>query len=270
MRSGAARAMNSEILATLMAAVQRQETVGLVTLTAVEGDSQARIGDQCLVWLRSDRANAGRLRLGPEETARVRELLRKRRHDSLRVARGSSEWQLFVEVHRRPPHLLIAGAGHIAVPLAQIGTLCDFAVTVLDDRPQYANAARFPMADQVLAADFLPALRGLRDDGRLDTQTFVVLVTRGHQYDVECLAELLDDDLAYVGMIGSKRRIRAVFELLQSQRGVPRARLDRVYAPIGLNLGAQTPAEIAVAIMAEIITLRQQGPLPSFRDELQR
>ncbi len=262
--------MKPDLLGQLVQAVQNREAVALVTLTALHGPVVTRYspGAQCLVWLDPERASAGDLQLTAMAVERVREAIRERRHRTLSVVDHGTELDLFVEVHQKPPHLLIVGAGHIAVPLAAVGTLCDFTVTVLDDRPQYAHAQRFPQADQVLAADFLPALRSLRCQDQLDDHTFVTLVTRGHQYDVACLAELLYDPLPYIGMIGSKRRIRAVFELLQTEKGITKAQLANVYAPIGLNLGAQTPAEIAVAIMAEIITLIQKGPLPSFRDEL--
>src|SRR5690606_35023839 len=101
----------------------------------------------------------------------------------------------------------------IAVPLASIAATCDFAVTVLDDRPQYAHPARFPTAKQVIAGPFRPELAKLRSTAGLDKHTYIVLVTRGHQYDVDSLLEVLDDPLAYIGMIGSQRRIRAVFDL---------------------------------------------------------
>ncbi len=263
--------MKTEILNRLVQALQNFEAVALVTLTdaKVPGSARSTLGAQCLVWLDEDHANVGDLILNETTTAAVRAVIRDRRHRSVHVTTDDGQdLELFVEVHRKPPHLLIVGAGHIAVPLAAMGTLCQFTVTVLDDRPQYANAQRFPQADQVLAADLLPALRSLRNQHQLDDQTFVALVTRGHQYDVDCLAELIHDDLPYIGMIGSKRRIRAVFALLQTEKDMAKSLFTNVYAPIGLNLGAQTPAEIAVAIMAEIINLIHQGPMPSFRDEL--
>ena len=166
--------------------------------------------------------------------------------------------QLFVDVQAPPPHLLIIGAGHIAAPLAEIGRICDFEVTVLDDRPQYANRQRFPTADRVIAGEFTAELRRLRL-GRptFDEDTYLVLVTRGHQYDVACLLEVLDDPVAYIGMIGSQRRIRAVYELLEREQGIPPEKFDRIHAPVGLAIGAQTPAEIAVCIMAEIISVQR-------------
>lgn len=263
--------MDSGLLSQLIQAVQSFESVALVTVTKVDSNESALFtqGQQCLVWLEPSRENCGNLVLNETATGLVRSAIGARRHQSLKIEANGTALELFVEVHRKPPHLIIVGAGHIAVPLAEIGTLCGFSVTVLDDRPQYANQRRFPHADQVLAAEFLPALRTLRDENQLDQQTFVTLVTRGHQYDVECLAELIDDDLAYIGMIGSKRRIRAVFDLLRAEKGIEKSRFANVYAPIGLNLGAQTPAEIAVSIVAEIINVIHEGSVPSYRDELQ-
>ena len=169
---------------------------------------------------------------------------------------------IFVEVQQGPPSLVIVGAGHIAQPLAEMGRLCDFTVTVLDDRPQFANRQRFPQAERVIAGPLAETLRELPLDG----DTYVVLITRGHQHDVECLLEILDAPLAYLGMIGSRRRVRGVFELLEKERGIPPEKLRRVYAPIGLDIGAKTPAEIALAIMAEVIKVARGGRAPSLSD----
>ena len=91
------------------------------------------------------------------------------------------------------------------------------------------------------------------------THTYIVLVTRGHQHDIDCLLEVLDDPVAYIGMIGSKRRVRAVFELLEREQDIPREKLTRVHAPVGLAINAQTPQEIAVSIMAEVIGVMRAG-----------
>ncbi len=260
--------MKSCLLASLVASVESGAAVALVTCTTAAAESRWTVGQQSLVWIAADREWAGDLHLQPETVRQVQAVIRARQSQILTLEAGEARSSLFVEVHALPCHLLIVGAGHIAVPLARLGTLCDFSVTVLDDRPQFANPQRFPEADAVIAGDFIPALRELRQQNRLDSQTYIALVTRGHQYDVDCLTEVLEDDLAYVGMIGSKRRIRAVFELLQTQQGIPRSRFQHVHAPIGLNIGAQTPAEIAVCIMAEIINRFRQGPALGFRDEL--
>jgi xanthine dehydrogenase accessory factor len=202
-------------------------------------------------------------RLGEQEAsalADVQAALAARQHTIMRYATAAGTIALFIEVERRPPHLIIVGAGHIAQPLAQMGSLCDFRVTVLDDREQFARADRFPTADQVWAAPLRETLRGWAAGGRLDVDTFIVLVTRGHQQDVDCLLEVLEAPAAYIGMIGSQRRVRAVFQLLSQERGIAPDRFDRIYAPIGLDIGAHTPAEIATCIMAEMIrVLRGRG-----------
>ena len=178
---------------------------------------------------------------------------------SVEYQAAGASLQLFIDAQVPPHQLLIVGAGHIAAPLAEIGHICDFEVTVLDDRPQYANRQRFPTADRVIAGAFTEELRQLRSgQPTFDENTYLVLVTRGHQYDVACLLEVLDDPVAYIGMIGSQRRIRAVYELLEREQGVAPEKFDRIHAPIGLAIGAQTPAEIAVSIMAEIISVQRR------------
>jgi len=163
--------------------------------------------------------------------------------------------RVYVEPHLPPPALVVVGAGHVAQPLAHLGKLMGFAVTVIDDRPEYANAARFPDADQVLCGPFLECLRSLD----LGPRHYVVLVTRGHQQDTECLRAVVERPVAYIGMIGSRNRVQTVFRLLESDHGIDPGRLAAVYAPIGLDIGAQSPAEIAVSVAAELLKVRRGG-----------
>jgi xanthine dehydrogenase accessory factor len=169
---------------------------------------------------------------------------------------GAQEGNLdvFFEVLARAPRLLVVGAGHIAVPLAALAKILEFSVTVVDDRPDFANTERFPSADSVLLGPYRETVAGMS----VDEDTYAVLVTRGHVHDQACLEELLRSDVAYIGMIGSKRRVRTVLDHLR-QQGAGNDKLTRVWAPIGLDLGAQTPAEIALAIMAEIVKVRRGG-----------
>jgi xanthine dehydrogenase accessory factor len=254
--------MTRAVLAALATAAERREAVALVTVMRAEGELADAVGRHLVVWL-DDRPPVGNLETGELQTqllAATRQALLARRHTRLDYQTEHGALALFVEVQPQPFHLIIAGAGHVAVPLATMASLCDFTVTVLDDRPQYANVQRFPSANRVIAGPFREELRKLRGDHpAFDAQTCLVLVTRGHQYDVDLLLEVLDDPLAYLGMIGSRRRIRAVYDLLEQARDIPRHKFDRVHAPIGLNIGAQTPAEIAVAILAEIITTVRRG-----------
>ena len=158
--------------------------------------------------------------------------------------------QVYVESHHPHPDLVIVGAGHIAQPLTSMGAVMGFRVIVVDDRPDFATRERFPEAHRIVRVDF----RDPFADIPIHSTSYIVLVTRGHKYDFECLRHLLKTEVEppYVGMIGSRRRVRAAFSQLQGE-GMPRDRLSRVRAPVGLDIGAETPVEIAVAVMAEIV-----------------
>ncbi len=171
--------------------------------------------------------------------------------------------EAYVEVRRPVLDLVIVGAGHIARPMARIGADLGYRVWVLDDRPDFATRERFPDAHRVLRADFSDPFR----DVPLGATTHVLLVTRGHRYDYDCLVRALrvDPPPAYIGMIGSRRRVRATFlQLLQD--GIGRDRLGAIHAPVGLDIGAETPEEIAVSVAAELVKSRRGGSGASLRD----
>ena len=148
--------------------------------------------------------------------------------------------------------LVIVGAGHIARPLCRLAADVGYGVSVLDDRAEYARAEFFPDAERVVAGDYAEELPGLA----AAPLTSVVLVTRGHKHDQDCLRILAETPLQYLGMIGSQRRIDAVFAELREE-GVPMEVLRAVQAPVGLEIGARTPAEIAVSIVAQMIKFRR-------------
>ena len=162
--------------------------------------------------------------------------------------------QAFVDILSSGAHLVICGAGHIAVPLAKIARGVGFRVTVLDDRSDFANPLRFPDCE-VIAEDFALALREMT----FGPTTYVVVITRGHVHDVDCLTEILGQKLAYVGMIGSRRRVRIVLEILEKE-GFAQEHLKKVFTPIGLPIGAESPEEIAVSIVSELVCVRRKGP----------
>jgi xanthine dehydrogenase accessory factor len=161
----------------------------------------------------------------------------------------------YVEPFLPPPELVVVGAGHVAQPVAHLGKLLGFAVTVVDDRPDYASTARFPEADRVICAPFVAAVQRLAPG----PNHYFVLVTRGHRYDMDCLRTLVTRPVAYIGMIGSRIRVETVFRLLEEEHGIDRSHFAKVYAPIGLDVGARTPAEVAVAVAAELLKVRQGG-----------
>ncbi len=159
--------------------------------------------------------------------------------------------RVYIEPLQDEYKIVICGAGHISIPVIQISKMLSFRVTVIDDRPQFANHARAAGADRVLCDEFEHALSQIPGD----ISTFFVVVTRGHRHDQVCLESILQKENRYIGMIGSKVRVRTVKEALL-EKGVDQTRLDQLYSPIGLDIKAETPAEIAVAIMAEIIQVK--------------
>ncbi|MGH7865985.1 MAG: XdhC family protein [Candidatus Binataceae bacterium] len=166
--------------------------------------------------------------------------------------------RVFVDPIVGAQRLIIAGAGHIAQPLAAIGSMLGFHVAVIDDRGAFANRERFPDADQLIVKPFAAAVASLG----LDRNCYLVSVTRGHAYDEEVVRAAVGTDCGFIGMIGSRRRVRAMLERL-AERGVAAEKLEQVHAPLGVAIGSETPEEIAVAILAEIIRERRTG----IRDE---
>jgi len=151
------------------------------------------------------------------------------------------------------PRLVILGGGHIALALTAMARACEFYTLVFDDRPMFANPERFPDANEVICDDFSRLFEriGIRETD------YVVIVTRGHKHDTECLEGLLKSPSpAYTGMIGSRRRVAIVMKQL-AEAGYPKERLDAVFSPIGLRIGAVTPAEISVSILSEIIRVKR-------------
>jgi len=165
------------------------------------------------------------------------------------VEYGGGEYRLFWDAlgHDRF-RTVILGGGHISRPLAAMLALVGHEVTVVDDRPDFADRRHFPQGTEVVCRSF----RAFLDTFTPDAATAVVIVTRGHRHDLECLRALLGQPAAYIGMIGSRRKVAAIFNLLRDE-GADRRLLERVRAPIGLDIGAEGPAEIALSVAAEIV-----------------
>ncbi|GAC1312918.1 MAG: XdhC family protein [Chloroflexota bacterium] len=173
------------------------------------------------------------------------------------------EVAVFFDVVVPKPTLVVVGAGHVAVPIAQIGRMLDFDVVVVGDRPSFANAERFPGASEIIVDDFVAALQRLE----ITPTTAIVLVTRGHTHDVHALRFLVGKTAGYIGMIGSRRRVYAVFKLLRDE-GFAVDDLLKVHAPIGLDIKTETPGEIAISVGAELLKARRGGGAASMSDLL--
>lgn len=241
----------------------KSEGAGAVLITVVESDGVDGLdsGAKCLV-------RDGRIVLGsvgdPALQRRIvreaAERLAEERSQLLSLETHSGgQADLFFEVMPSPPKLIVVGAGHIAVPLVKMAKLMDYHVVVVDDRILFANRERFPEADEVVVGDMAETVK----DMDITPTTYVVLITRGHKYDEPCLRELLDGPAKYIGMIGSKRRIKACFERFKEEEQVSEELISRVYAPIGLDIATETPEEIALGILGEIIKVRRGGKAQS-------
>jgi xanthine dehydrogenase accessory factor len=161
---------------------------------------------------------------------------------------------VYVEVIRAPETILLCGGGHIAKALAPMATALDMNLIVVDERAEFVSKERFPGAMKVVRA--APSDPGLK---RLVTpSTYVVILTHSHEHDKETLRNLVSTDAAYIGMIGSKKKVATIMREL-GEEGVPAEELERVFSPIGLDIGAETPAEIAVSIISEIIHVKRKG-----------
>lgn len=152
------------------------------------------------------------------------------------------------------PRLIVLGGGHIAKPLVEFGAKVGFKVTVCDDRPSFANPARFPDAHEVICESFESCF----DRIVLNPSAYVTIVTRGHRHDMDCYRKVAPYEVAYVGMIGSRRRIAGLRTQLLAE-GISEDQLNRLNAPIGLEIGAVTPEEIALSIMAQVVNARRKG-----------
>ena len=161
--------------------------------------------------------------------------------------------KIYIEFMSQSYNVVVCGAGHISISIIKMCKLLDLPVTVIDDRLAFANDAIRAGADKVICEPFEKALNYIE----VDNGTFFIIVTRGHRYDQTCLQKIIDKKNAYIGMIGSRVRVKKVLDYLENE-GISREKLDKVYTPIGLKIGAETPAEIAVAIMAEIIEIKNK------------
>lgn len=177
----------------------------------------------------------------------------------LEIIKAEKDNTILIEPFIPKPRLIIFGGGHVAKPVSEFAARVGFSVIVVDDRPSFANIGRFPEAEQVICESFEKSF-GLINFRRTD---FVVIVTRGHRHDGIVLREALKHDLSYTGMIGSKRRVRAMMEELANE-GFDKDKLHSVNSPIGIDIGAITPDEIAVSIVAQLISFKNKGAIDKF------
>jgi xanthine dehydrogenase accessory factor len=242
-----------DIFSHLLKDCSASQSVYLVTLVRTPPDYPECIGQQALIY--PGGASKGCI----ADAALTSEILRHlsnaawERPQLFRLA-DRPGFEFFWDKLSLHQQAVIFGGGHISQPLAEMLSMIGYSVVVTDDRPDFANQARFPAAQRVLCDSFQNAFSQLD----ITPATAVVIVTRGHQHDLACLRQVMDSDAFYIGMIGSRRKVFTVFEALRQEGAMPQL-LQRVRAPIGLDIHAQTPAEIALSIAAEIVASAKGG-----------
>ena len=255
--------MSYEVLAALVRALERGEDSALVTIVSAQGSTPQRVGAKMLVF--ADGRTVGTIGGGCYENDalwRAKEALQTRTSRLVRydltddVAEESGlicggHMQVYIEPVEPIPDLYLIGAGHVAQHLARVATPAGFRTHIVDDREKFANRERFPDAEGIV----VDAIPEWLSRSSLRCNAYVVVVTRGHRHDFEALCMLATRDLRYLGLIGSKAKVKRLYDLLVNE--IPAECLSRIHAPIGFDIGAITPEEIAVSILAELIAVRR-------------
>ncbi|MGE5834918.1 MAG: XdhC family protein, partial [Acidobacteriota bacterium] len=269
--------MNEEVFAAANDALTRGETVALVTIVRAQGSTPQRVGSKMLVY--ADGRTVGTIGGGCYEHdafGKARQailegrpsLVRYELSDDFAEENGlicGGQMDVYIEPLTAAPRLYVIGAGHVGWHLGRLAQEAGFRIHVVDDREKFANGERFPAAAEIVVDDISEWLRR----AEMPAEAYVAIVTRGHQHDLSALRELVRRPLRYLGMIGSRAKVTRIYEALIAE-GVSPDLLKIVHAPIGLDLGAVTPAEIAVSILAEMIAVRHgraAGAAPSLRYE---
>src|SRR2546421_1104170 len=249
----------------IQAALKRGERFAIATIVKTAGAAPCGVGSKMLV--RADGTTSGSFS-GPNTNGRVIQEALQAIHDSQShlthihldadqgeaVGSCGATLEVFFEVLRPEPRLIIAGAGYVAQALARLAAQLDFRIVVVDDRRDLADPHSFGDKVQLTFGDIPQTIRELEPD----EASWIVIVTRGHHLDKDALQAALETNARYVGMIGSPGKIKNIFRDLLKD-GISRERLAQVHSPIGLDLGAETPEEIALSIAAEMLMLRKKG-----------
>lgn len=262
--------MSQKLFEQLSESVRQHEDIALMTIT--EHPDPSIIGTKYL--LRTNGSIYDEHHLPEKLQTKLIEsclpLLKQKETKTINIPFEDIHVECYVETFLAPPRLIVAGAGHVSEPVAEIGQMLGFYVTVIDDRKEFANRERFPYVDEVVCTSYIDFFKNVP----ISPNTYILLLTRGHQFDVVSLQELLkreedlsiNDRMAYIGMIGSRRRIAGVFEQLKDE--FTEHNFINIYSPVGLDIGAQTPTEIAISILAEILMIKNKSSGHSLKNKI--
>lgn len=257
--------MNTTIYNEIQSALTRGEKIVVATVVKTMGAAPCPVGSKTLIH--PDGTLQGSI-AGPQTDSRLVEEAHKALHEGHSytthihldadngeaVGSCGATLEIFFEVLHPEPRLILAGAGYVAQALARLVANMDMRIVAVDDRRDLANPQAFPPQVQLTFGDIPQTIRNLEPD----ESSWIVIVTRGHNLDKEALRAALNTRAAYIGMIGSPSKVKRIFQELLTE-GLTRQQLAAVHAPIGLDLGAETPDEIALSIAAEILMLRKRA-----------
>jgi xanthine dehydrogenase accessory factor len=254
-----------EVFSGALEALRAGEPVCVATIVAASGSTPRDVGTKMLI--RPDGGTVGTIGGGPMEQTATQDALAALElgrstvkhysllghgEDSLSICGGEAD--VFLEVLNPEPELVLVGGGHVGLSLAELGVYLGFRVTVIDDRPEFATAERFPMAHRTIVAPSDQVAQVIDITG----STSILIATHGHSGDAEALRAVISSPAAYIGMVGSQRKVASIWKALGEQ-GVSKDALARIYSPVGLDIGSESPAEIALSIMAELLLVLRGG-----------
>jgi xanthine dehydrogenase accessory factor len=263
--------MDEKILKQVYESVEKGENVALVTIIEAFGSAPRKSGSMMAVW--QDGRIEGSVGGGKIEHEVINEAIQciKRLKDSQFQHTLNEKGDLgmqcggtvkgFIKVFTSSPKLLIVGGGHIGENLYKLGKILGFYTVIIDDREEFANENRFQEADEIFQGD----IGDILSKYNIDDNTYIVIVTKGHKQDLNALRSSILRNAAYVGMIGSKNKNIHIMKSLLEE-GVAKEELQKVFAPIGLNISSGTPEEIAFGILSEILLIKNKGSLNHMKD----
>ena len=228
------------------------EPVALASLVKTTPDIDSKLGGKLLI--RSDGSVEGTLGADNLNYEAIKYGIELMAYGNSKYVRSETGAEYFVEGYTTPPQIILCGGGHVSRAIYTFAVNLGFNLTVIDDREEFANKTRFPLANVVVAESSAEGFRSIE----INKNTFIVIATRGHRYDHVSLKAALNTSASYIGLLGSKRKTILIYEELLS-KGVSIDRIKDVRAPIGLDINARTPEEIAISIMAEILMIRNGG-----------
>ncbi|MBF8984208.1 XdhC family protein [Lutibacter sp. B2] len=263
--------MEYKLMDEVSSLLKQNKKVAMAIVTKVEGSTPRNEGSMMIVSEKGEilgTVGGGNLELTTINEAKKclkegkSKLFKFKLNDqgSLHMQCGGDA-EIFIKIFNPNHKLLIAGGGHVGLELHKLGKMLGFYTVILDDREEFCNKDRFPDADELNVGVIEENIK----EYSIDSNTYIVIVTRGHQNDENVLREVLNKGAKYIGMIGSSKKNKYIMNNLLNE-GLDKERLNKIYAPIGINLGGENPSEVAFSIMSEILMVKNEGSLKHMKE----